>query len=103
MTRFIALVLTAISLSCQAGESIKIGNNVQLMVDDALIERQINGERVYHRPTPKEVAITTDAPWEGNVSAYFTFLQDGDVVDISIDGIGTLSNPIVRKSSAVVV
>ena len=78
MTRFIALVLTAISLSVQAGESIKIGNNVQLLVDDALIERQINGERVYHRPTPKEVAITTDAPWEGNVSAYFTFLQDGD-------------------------
>jgi len=44
--------------------------------------------------TPDGVGMTWDPP---------TYLQDGDVVDISIDGIGTLSNPIVRQGSAVVV
>jgi len=44
--------------------------------------------------TPDGVGMTWEPP---------TFLQDGDVVDISIDGIGTLSNPIVRQSSTVVV
>jgi len=41
--------------------------------------------------TPDGVGITWDPP---------TFLQDGDVVDIAIDGIGTLSNPVIREGSA---
>ena len=61
-----------------AEDALKIGNDIQLLWDKSLIESQVNGQFKYHRPTPKEVAITTDAPWEGNVSAYFTFLQDGD-------------------------
>merc|ERR1711988_443318 len=44
--------------------------------------------------TPLGEGVTWDPP---------TFLQDGDVVAISIDGIGTLSNPIVRRSSTVAV
>jgi 2-keto-4-pentenoate hydratase/2-oxohepta-3-ene-1,7-dioic acid hydratase in catechol pathway len=44
--------------------------------------------------TPLGEGVTWDPP---------TFLQDGDVVDISIDGIGTLSNPIVRQISTMVV
>jgi 2-keto-4-pentenoate hydratase/2-oxohepta-3-ene-1,7-dioic acid hydratase in catechol pathway len=44
--------------------------------------------------TPLGEGVTWDPP---------TFLQDGDVVDISIEGIGTLSNPIVRRSSTVLV
>ena len=29
-----------------------------------------------HQPVPKEVVITTDAPWEGNTSAYYSIFRD---------------------------
>ena len=31
-----------------------------------------------HRPEPKEVVLVTDAPWEGNTSAYYTIFRDRD-------------------------
>jgi len=60
-------------------EPVEIGNRVQLFVDDALVESHV-GDITFQlqRPEPKEMILRTDAPWEGNVSAYFTFLQDGD-------------------------
>jgi hypothetical protein len=30
------------------------------------------------KPTPREVVLTADAPWEGNTSAYYTVLFDGE-------------------------
>lgn len=41
--------------------------------------------------TPDGVGDTLDPP---------TYLQDGDVVDITIEGIGTLSNPVSRPGKA---
>ena len=32
-----------------------------------------------HHPTPREVALTFDKPWEGNASGYSTVFKDGDV------------------------
>lgn len=74
----LAFLILFSTLTLQAAEPLKIGNDIQLLWDKSLIESQVNGSFKYHRPTPKEVSLTTDAPWEGNVSAYFTFLQDGD-------------------------
>ena len=65
--------------SVSAVEPIQIGDDIQLFWDDALIERQTGDLAfVLQRPEPKEKILVTGAPWEGNVSAYFTFLQDGD-------------------------
>jgi hypothetical protein len=33
---------------------------------------------VVQKPSPKEVALTANQPWEGNTSAYFTVIQDDD-------------------------
>ena len=30
-----------------------------------------------HRPAAREVVLTTNAPWEGNTSAYYTVFRDG--------------------------
>jgi len=77
--RIILCVLICFSsMAACAEDALRIGNDIQLFWDKSLIESQVNGQFKYHRPVPKDVAITTDAPWEGNVSAYFTFLQDGD-------------------------
>jgi len=79
--KYIWLVIFALLAfgSVTAVEPIEIGDDIQLFWDDALIERQTGDLAfVLQRPEPKEMILATGAPWEGNVSAYFTFLQDGD-------------------------
>ena len=59
---------------------IDIGSRRELFVDDFLIGT-VKGEaelRMFH-PTPREVAIVHDAPWEGSASGYHTVFQDGDL------------------------
>lgn len=55
-----------------------LGSRLELFVDERLIERMDGVRLVLHRPEPREVALRTDAPWEGGWSAYFTVLADGD-------------------------
>ena len=78
MKKTFILLLLFTSITAKSAEPLKIGNDIQLMWDASMIESRTDGFFKYHRPVPQGVAITTDAPWEGNVSAYFTFLQDGD-------------------------
>lgn len=61
------------------GKPIAIGNRRELFVDDGLIER-LTGKAALrlHHPTPREVAIVHDKPWEGSGSGYHTVFQDGD-------------------------
>lgn len=63
-----------------ADEPISIGSQRELFVDHFLIDRIEGGARLkLHLPEPQEVVLTTDQPWEGNTSAYFTIFQDGDL------------------------
>ena len=58
-------------------EPIETGRDLQMFVDDFLIESlsgDIQQEAV--QPEPKEVVLTTDTPWEGNTSSYFTIFPD---------------------------
>jgi len=55
-----------------------IGSRLELFVDDWLIERMSGLALELHRPTPREVAISFDAPWEGECSAYVTVMKDDD-------------------------
>ncbi|MDA1052971.1 MAG: hypothetical protein O3C40_21165 [Planctomycetota bacterium] len=63
-----------------ASEPIDIGSRRELFVDDLLIDK-LSGEAELrlHHPTPREVAIVHDAPWEGSGSGYHTVFQDGDL------------------------
>ncbi len=61
-------------------KAIPIGSRLELMVDDYLISRTTGSAKLHlHKPTPKEVVLTTSHPWEGNTCAYFTIFQDGDI------------------------
>ena len=74
----LAVVLLACAASASAGP-IEIGSRLELFVDDFLIETMTGDVKQHlHRPQPKEVVLTTDAPWEGNTSAYYTIFRDGD-------------------------
>ena len=65
---------------CHAAEPVALGTRRELFVDDALVER-LSGkaELRLHQPTPQNVALVTDEPWEGNATNYVTVFQDGDI------------------------
>lgn len=64
--------------SALSEEAPDIGNRLELFVDRHRIA-SMNGARLkLHPPDEREVALRTDAPWEGPGSAYFTVFEDGD-------------------------
>ena len=69
-----------LALATVAAEPIDIGSRRELFVDESLTER-IEGQAKLklHHPTPREIALTFDKPWEGNASGYPTVFQDGDL------------------------
>ena len=57
---------------------IDIGTRRELFVDDHLIDTMAGAiELKLHEPTPREVALRFDQPWEGNTSGYPTVIYDG--------------------------
>jgi photosystem II stability/assembly factor-like uncharacterized protein len=56
-----------------------IGKRRELFVDDVLIGELSGGVSLeLQLPEPQQIVLTLDEPWEGNTSAYFTMIQDGD-------------------------
>ena len=46
---------------------VEIGSRLEPMVDDFLIARLSGGAALrLNQPVPREVALVTDRPWEGN-------------------------------------
>ena len=57
-------------------EPVRMDGRMELFVDDALIAEQKGCAFVLHPPQQREVAVSHDAPWEGNNSCYHTVFQD---------------------------
>ena len=79
LTFLTALLLTSLdSLHAAATDApIDIGSRRELFVDAHLIESLRDARRQLHSPTPREVAIVHDAPWEGAGSGYHSVIHDG--------------------------
>lgn len=82
-TRFAGSAAFLISVLLFSGEAvaadaINIGDRLEPIVDDHLIG-SMSGEAKLrlHQPKAEEVILTTDEPWEGNTSAYYTIFRDG--------------------------
>jgi hypothetical protein len=57
-----------------------LGARLEPLIDDYWIDRFGGSSKlVAQQPTPREVVLTADAPWEGNTSAYYTVFRDGDI------------------------
>ena len=75
-----AMLLMPLALArVEAGEVIDIGSRLELFADDFLIEKLTGARQVLHHPTPKEVVMVHDQPWEGSGCGYHTVFQDGDL------------------------
>lgn len=80
LSLLIPLIFSSVAVdSLIAEDPINIGSRRELFVDDFLIDT-LSGDakQVVQQPTPQEVVLTTDKPWEGNTCAYYTIFQDGE-------------------------
>jgi len=84
MTRFIlaflfVVIFEQIPSISGAVEAIDLGSRRELFIDRYLIDR-LDGEidLVMHHPTPREVVVVHDEPWEGSGGGYHTVFRDGD-------------------------
>ena len=80
LSLLLVCVTLFVRLPLLAAEPLDIGSRLELFVDDYVID-EISGDAKLqlHRPQPQEVVLTTDKPWEGNTSAYYTVFRDGDL------------------------
>ena len=73
-------ILACAVISSIAQEPINIGSRLELFVDDYLIDELSDGARlILQHPTPQEVAIVHDEPWEGNATNYHSIFKDDDL------------------------
>lgn len=63
----------------QNSNVIDIGARRELFVDDHLIDTIENARRVLNHPTPRDISLVRNKPWEGNASGKVTVFRDGDV------------------------
>ncbi|MBP90021.1 MAG: hypothetical protein CMJ64_25490 [Planctomycetaceae bacterium] len=74
-----AIVFTLLSCATiSANEPINIGSRLELMIDHHLIDTSDGVRLQLHKPVRRNVALVTDAPWEGNACTYSSVFQDGD-------------------------
>lgn len=79
-----ALVLLTCLLSPAAraadSEAVDIGSRRELFVDEELIDVREGVELRLHRPTPREIVLTHDEPWEGSGTGYHAIFRDGPIL-----------------------
>jgi hypothetical protein len=81
MRRILILIaLLSVTFSATADEPVAIRSRRELFVDQSLVERLVGkAELRLQHPTPREIAIVHDAPWEGAGSGYHSVIRDGDL------------------------
>ncbi len=76
---FFLVAAMILSPALAAEPPIDVGSRLELLVDDHLIARLGGGARqALHHPTPREVVMVYDAPWEGSGCNYHSVFRDGD-------------------------
>jgi hypothetical protein len=78
--RLCLMLLFQVVVASATAAPLDIGSRLELLVDDYLIGSISGGaRRVLHHPTPQEISLRTDQPWEGNGVNYVTVFQDGQI------------------------
>jgi hypothetical protein len=86
-----ALAIWMMIAPARAAEAADVASRLELFVDDHLIDHLTDkAELRLHHPVPREVAIATDRPWEGNACNYITVFHDGDKYRIYYRGADVL-------------
>lgn len=86
----VTLNLVPVLAAAHSAEPIDIGSRRELFVDRHLVERTDRSRLELHCPTPREVSLVRNKPWEGNVSGYATVFRDGDLYRMYYRGTDTI-------------
>ncbi len=86
---WVSRVAAAETNAPDAKAAVDLGTRWELLVDDWLVAARNGVELRLNPPQRAEVVLVTDAPWEGSTSAYFSVVQDGDVVRLYYRGYAT--------------
>ena len=73
------LLIPSLAGAADEPAPVKIGGRRELFVDDHLIGSLQDARRQLHHPTPREIAIVHDAPWEGAGCGYHSMIHDGNL------------------------
>ena len=65
----------------------------EVMWDFELAEKISNITLKNHKPERKNIALTCDAPWEGEYSNFMTLVKDGDIYRAYYRGAGHINGP----------
>ena len=65
--------------AAEASQAVDIGSRSELFVDNFLIEKLDGARRMLHQPTPREISLVRNKPWEGNATSKETVFRDGDI------------------------
>src|ERR1043166_9905841 len=60
-----ATMISAVLLSAASASPVAVGTTRQLFVDEHLIDRKQNVQLELHSPSPREIVLRSDQPWEG--------------------------------------
>ncbi len=83
--RLPALLLATLACA-HAATPLDLGHRWELLVDDFLLRAPRDVALKLHEPVRREIVLTTDRPWEGPTSAYFSVIQDGTKVRLYYRG-----------------
>jgi hypothetical protein len=75
---FVAVTVCLAQTSMGADAAIQLGSKRELFVDEYLIAKKTHLELRLHSPTPKEIVMVRDAPWEGSGSDFEVFIRESD-------------------------
>jgi hypothetical protein len=88
---FVAVLGLGLAGIALGDDALNIGSRLELFTDGTLIEEFTGAARLeLHHPTPQEVALVMDKPWEGNSLNYVTVFQDADLYRMYYRGENTL-------------
>lgn len=77
---FTLTALLTLGAAAQQPGPIAVGSRLELLVDDYLIDSMKGAARFeLHHPTPRDIVMVHDAPWEGAGSGYHTVFKDGSI------------------------
>ena len=55
-----------------------IGSRRELLLDDFLMDKMEGAQLALHPPTPRDVVLVADKPWEGCMNNFNTVFHDGE-------------------------
>ena len=77
LSALLMLLLQPLVVPGSDARVMEIGSRLELLVDDALIDRLQGARLRLNHPVDAGVAIKFDRPWEGAFSGYVTVIKDG--------------------------